>query len=134
MHEILIIMVTLTIVGSQIFIAYTAWRKIDSYKETIPEAQNFETVKVYIPESKVKDIKIDYILNNLSKFQLPQDEKELIFEAGVTYDSTNIHKNNFDEEHEPGHEDLVWIFKENEEKKIKYNLLDSYEQAGWTKI
>jgi len=38
------------------------------------------------------------------------------------------------EETLPGYEDLIWIAKDNEEKKIKYKLLRSYEQAGWSKI
>jgi hypothetical protein len=136
MHEALIILVIIIIVAAQFFIGFTAWKKIDAYKQIIPEAQHFETVKVYIRESQVKDINIDYILTNLNKFQLPREEKEQFVEAEIIENTVEIvtaaeFKR---EELEPGYEDLIWVTRGNEEKKIKYKLLTSHQQNGWSRL
>lgn len=139
MHEILIWGVIIIIVAAQFLVAYSAWNKIDLLKQIIPEASNFKTVKVYIRESQVKDIKIDYILNNLDKFQAPKVEEE-VFVAEII-DNTDPGFNDVYQEDEVekeeeviGYEDLIWVSKGNEEKKIKFKLLTSYQQAGWSKI
>ena len=147
MHEILIGIVILAIVGAQGYVAYTTWKKIDFYKEIIPQSTSFETVKVYIRESQIKDIKAEYILSNLKKFKAPkatasepeatiilsEPAKEVVMDAPI--DSLPVQSViTWPEETLPGYEDLIWIAKDNEEKKIKYKLLRSYEQAGWSKI
>ena len=137
MHETLIAFVIIIIVAAQIMVGYTTWKKIDQYKQIIPEAQNFETVKVYIRESQIKDINIDHILNNLNKFQLSQEEKEQFVEAEIIDDpETASHPIEHREEEvpEPGYDDLIWITKGNEEKKIKYKLLTSHQQDGWSRL
>jgi hypothetical protein len=135
MHEILIYFVIIAIVAAQVAVAVSAYRKIDLYKEIIPEAQNFKTVKVYIRESQVKDIKIDYILSNLNKFQEPEGVEEEVLEAEIIHSPETVIENDFREEEEViGYEDLIWVAKGNEEKKIKYKLLTSYQQQGWSKI
>ena len=138
MHEILIWGVIIIIVAAQLLVAYSAWNKIDLLKQIIPEASNFKTVKVYIRESQVKDIKINYILNNLDKFQAPKEEEVFVAEI---IDNTHPGFNDFYQEEEVekeeeviGYEDLIWVSKGNEEKKIKFKLLTSYQQAGWSKI
>lgn len=136
MHEALIIFVVIIIVAAQVFIGFTAWKKIDAYKQIIPEAQNFETVKVYIRESQVKDINVDYILTNLNKFQLPREEKEQFVEAEIIEEKVEIvtATDVKEEEPEPGYEDLIWVTRGNEEKKIKYKLLTSHQQNGWSRL
>ena len=139
MHETLIVLVIVIIVCAQFFVGFTAWKKIDSYKQIIPEAQNFETVKVYIRESEVKDINIEHILNNLNKFQLPQEEKEQFFDAEIITnpeegDEVEFSEDKDEPEPEPGYDDLIWITKGNEEKKIKYKLLTSHQQDGWSRL
>lgn len=135
MHEALIALVIIGIVTAQGFVGYTTWKKIDQYKQIIPEAQNFETVKVYILESQVKDINIDYILNNLSKFQLPQKEKEEFVEVEFIEEEDTVTEIALKEEDiEPGYEDLIWVIRGNEEKKIKYKLLTSHQQDGWSRL
>jgi hypothetical protein len=136
MHEILIAFVIIIIVAAQGMVGYTAWKKIDEYKQIIPEPQNFETVKVYVPESQIKKINIDYILNNLNKFQLPQKDKEQFVEAEIIVNTeTTVAEVKFKEEAgEPGYDDLIWITKGNEEKKIKYRLLTSHLQDGWSRL
>lgn len=136
MHEALIILVIIIIVAAQFFIGLTAWKKIEAYKQIIPEAQHFETVKVYILESQVKDINIDYILTNLNKFQLPREEKEQLVEAEIIEDTVEIVTavEIKEEEPEPGYEDLIWVTRGNDEKKIKYKLLTSHQQNGWRRL
>lgn len=135
MHEILIYFVIIAIVAAQFVVAVSAYRKIDLYKAIIPEAQNFKTVKVYIRESEVKDIKVDYILNNLGKFQA-QEVTEEILEAEIIHNEDTFSEDDLQEKEEEaiGYEDLIWVAKGNEEKKIKYKLLTSYQQQGWSKI
>jgi len=134
MHEILIAVVIMAIVAAQVVVAISAYRKIDLYKAIIPEAQNFKTVKVYIRESQVKDIKIDYILNNLNKFQGPETTDEVL-EAEIIRTPDAVNNDDFnDNEVAIGYDDLIWVAKGNEEKKIKYKLLTSYQQQGWSKI
>lgn len=134
MHEILIAVVIIAIVAAQVVVAVSAYKKIDLYKAIIPEAQNFKTVKVYIRESQVKDIKIDYILNNLNKFQGPEATDEVL-EAEIIRAPDAVDNDDFDDsEVAIGYDDLIWVAKGNEEKKIKYKLLTSYQQQGWSKI
>jgi len=136
MHEILILLVIIIIVAAQILVGITTWRKIDQYKQIIPEAKSFETVKVYIRESQVKDINIDHILSNLNKFQLPQEEKEQFVEAEIIdeIEDTVVAVELNEEVPQPGYDDLIWVTKGNEEKKIKYKLLTSHQQDGWSRL
>ncbi|KOS04803.1 hypothetical protein AM493_01150 [Flavobacterium akiainvivens] len=134
MHNTIIILVILIVVGFQAYVAYTAWKKIDFYQGIIPQPENFQTIKVYIPESQVKNIDINYVLNNPDKFGPPAvfalsetiTEPEIINEPAIAIVTT--------ETNQTGHEEYVWVAKDNEEKKIKYTLLQSHEQAGWNRI
>lgn len=139
MHEVLIILLIIIIVGFQVKIFIDTTKKISLFKEILPEASNFETVKVYIPESQIKEIKIDYILNNLNKFQSPL--KNEIIELEETFEEEDFVDDYFEkeiqeriEEETIDHESLIWISKGNEEKKIQLKLLKSYEILGWVRI
>ena len=144
MHEILILFVIAVIVGFQVKIFLEATKKIDLFKTIIPDASNFETVKVFIPESQIKDIKIEYVLKNLKKFQDPSktDKKETlkkdtkIVEENFTLidDPEVIEKVNPTVEEIIDYESIIWISKGSEEKKIKLKLLKSHEMLGWNRI
>jgi hypothetical protein len=128
MHETIIIFIVLIIVVAQFAVGFTAWKKIDAYKKIIPEAVHFETVKVFIPESQVKNIDIDHVLRNPDAFQHSEDEpepfmSELAMEAFAAeeYDALSDIP-----------EDTVWVSKGNEEKKIEQALLDRYLSNGWS--
>lgn len=139
MHEVLIILLIIIIVGFQVKIFIDTTKKISLFKEILPKASNFETVKVYIPESQIKEIKVDYILNNLNKFQSPL--KNEIIELEETFEEEDFVDDYFEkeiqeriEEETIDHESLIWISKGNEEKKIQLKLLKSYEILGWVRI
>jgi hypothetical protein len=144
MHEILILFVIAIIVGFQIKIFLDAAAKIDYFKTMVPDASTFETVKVFIPESQIKDIKIEYILNNLQKFQNPLgvlenfETKEI--DETVEEERSPIADHFKEEAAEPmieeiiDYESLIWIAKGSEEKKIKFKFLKSHEILGWNRI
>lgn len=139
MHEVLIILLIIIIVGFQVKIFINATKKISLFKEILPEASNFETVKVYIPENQIKEIKVDYILNNLNKFQ--SHLKNEIVELEETFEAEDFVDDYFEKEIQEkikeetvDYESLIWISKGNEEKKIQLKLLKSYEILGWVRI
>lgn len=143
MHEFLIILVILAVVAIQFFVGFSAWKKIDLYKEIIPSGKNFQTLKVYIREDQVKDIDINYVLNNPHKFGAPvlleQSEPVYAEVISTVIDSSDAISADAvvaseGQEEEIGYEDLIWVARGNEEMKIKYKLLRSHEQAGWTRI
>ena len=146
MHEILIILVIIAIVGFQFKIFFDAKTKISLFKEIIPEGENFETVKVFIPESQIKDIKTDYILENLQKFQQPIGEQKSIEINAIPEEVEKTVKNNPVEYSQPepvlqlfaeeaiDYESMIWVSKGNEEKKIKLKFLKSNEMLGWNRI
>jgi len=147
MHEIIIILVIIAIVGFQVKIFLDAKTRIGFFKEIIPGGDNFETVKVYIPESQIKEIKIDYILDNLHKFQLPGGEPEAIeIEVEVMEEIVASPETDFNEATQPemeeetmeeeaiDYESLIWVWKGNEEKKIQLKFLKSNEMLGWNRI
>lgn len=147
MHEIIIILVIIAIVGFQVKIFLDAKTRISFFKEIIPGGDNFETVKVYIPESQIKEIKIDYVLGNLHKFQLPGGEPEAIeIEVEVMKEIMESPEADFNEpiqaevegeimeEEAIDYESLIWVSKGNEEKKIKLKFLKSNEMLGWNRI
>lgn len=129
MHEIIIWLTIIIIVIVQSKVALETSKKIDLFKTVIPDPENFETVKVYIRESQVKDIKVDYILNNLHKFQKPEVNQETIDTEIISEETLTLNDIEV-----PDYEALIWIAKDMEEKKIKYKLLKHYEQSGWNRI
>lgn len=146
MHEILIILVIVAIVGFQVKIFFDASTKISLFKEIIPEDENFETVKVYIPESQIKEIKIDYILENLHKFQQRAEEQKSIETIAMPTQLERPDNNSPVAYSQPDpvlplfadeaidYESMIWISKGNEEKKIKLKFLKGHEMLGWNRI
>jgi|GEM_PF-5250714 len=144
MHEILILFVIAVIVGFQIKIFLETTKKIDFFKAIIPDASNFETVKVFIPESQIKDIKVEYVLKNLKKFQNPsktikkeisEKDRKLEEENLTLIDDPEVAENvNPIVEEIIDYESIIWISKGSEEKKIKLKLLKSHEMLGWNRI
>ncbi|WP_290846855.1 hypothetical protein [Flavobacterium sp.] len=140
MHTFLIAFVILVIVAVQLSVLYTAVKKIALFKEIFPFGDAFETVKVYIPEDQIKDVSVDFILNNLNKFGNPVSFQEVI---AIEQESDND-EDFVDDYHEAqdtaffddDSEDLpfIWIAKKNEERKITREELTEYETLGWTKI
>jgi len=141
MHEFLIWVLILVIVGVQIVVGLNTFKKIDLFKTIIPDAETFETVRVYIPENQIKDIKIDYILNNLNKFTSPFNNDNVIDVLEYNEEPESIGNYSEDEtapllvaEDPVDYDAMIWIAKENEEKKIKLKMLKSYETLGWKRI
>ena len=143
MHEILILFVIAIIVGFQIKIFLDAVSKIDFFKVIISNDSDFEIVKVFIAESEVKDIKIEYILNNLDKFQNPLEIVDSLKIKGIdnTVETAINLIDDYPEEVSESlveeivdYESLIWISKGSEEKKIKLKLLKSHEISGWNRI
>lgn len=144
MHQILILFVIAVIVGFQVKIFLEATKKIDLFKVIIPDASNFETVKVFIPESQIKDIKVEYVLKNLNKFKNPsktakketlKKDTKLVEGNFTLIDNPEVAENvNPIVEEIIDYESIIWISKGSEEKKIKLKLLKSHEILGWNRI
>ena len=142
MHEILIGGLIALIVIVQITVALNTSKKINLFKAIIPDSKNFETVKVYIPESQIKDIRINEILNNIKDYSSPFPANNEIIEIGLddTLESLNIDYPDDDElfpndafVNSDG-EILIWVGKDNEEQKIALEDLEKFEALGWKQI
>ena len=142
MHEILIGGLIALIVIVQITVALNTSKKINLFKAIIPDSKNFETVKVYIPESQIKDIRINEILNNIKDYSSPFPASNEIIEIGLddTLESLNIDYPDDDElfpndafVNSDG-EILIWVGKDNEEQKIALEDLEKFEALGWKQI
>jgi len=140
MHEIVILLIIAIIVGVQIKVFLDTAKKINLFKAIIPSPENFETVKVFIPESQIKQINSSYVLSNLQEFQNPLDNKGI-----ENKETIEDHEDFIDDHYEEtipektiietiDYESLIWISKGNEEKKIKLKLLKSHEMLGWNRI
>jgi hypothetical protein len=143
MHDILIGGLIAIIVMAQILVAITTSKKISLFKTIVPEADNFETVKVFIPEDQIKTVTVEYILNNLSIYSnstsadnLPKEgtsEKTLI--DIPEYVNGKIETTDFDDDDdETNHDstDLVWVMNGTLEEKIPRSSLYHYQDMGWT--
>lgn len=142
MHEFLIWVLILIIVGVQVVVGLNTFKKIDLFKTIIPTADTFETVRVYIPENQIKDIKVDYILNNLNKFGSPFRNDNIIDIQESKVEEEEFLGDYYEAENTPllvvedpvDYDQMIWIAKENEEKKIKLKVLKGYETLGWKRI
>src|SRR5690554_3591318 len=137
-HDILIGVVIVLILAVQFTVFGNTLQKINLFKKIIPKSESFKMVKVYIPESKIKSLTVDEILENEHLYTL----KEISPEVEETSNFVVIDNDDFEnrEEYESEHkEELdpdteVWISKGNEEKKITNDLLKGYELMGWQRI
>ncbi|MBP4141971.1 hypothetical protein J3S90_09165 [Flavobacterium sp. P4023] len=146
MHDILIGGLIAIIVMAQILVAISTSKKISLFKTIVPEANSFESVKVFIPEDQIKTVTVEYILNNLSIYSnstsadnLPKEgtcEKILInipeyvngeIESTAFYDGD-------DDDDETNHDntDLVWVMNGTLEEKIPRSSLYHYQDMGWS--
>ena len=144
MHEILIVIVIIAIVALQIWVAFDTFKKINLFKMIIPSESNFETVKVFIPESQIKNIKVDHILSNLKSYSTPYDQAGY-HEIVIEDNDREIERDLEDEKDkqsefpilnriEENENALVWIGKGTDEKRIELRLLKSFELLGWNRI
>jgi hypothetical protein len=144
LHDILIGGVIVLILFVQFGVFATAITKINLYKNIIPNSENFQMVKIYIPESKIKTLSVDEILKNEHLYSSKENHiLDLIFENEedimIPYLETN---NEFDVENhiaevsseDSDFDDDVWITRENEDKKIPFRYLKEYELLGWKRI
>ncbi|MEC5166246.1 hypothetical protein RCH18_001982 [Flavobacterium sp. PL11] len=150
MHDILIGGLIAIIVMAQILVAITTSKKIALFKTIVPEANSFETVKVFIPEDQIKTVTVEHILNNLDSFSNPTlvteqikkktKKKIKISEAIAEEYNTDTFTianevndlNLFDINHND--EVMVWITKGNLDKKIPKKDLSNYKSIGWASL
>lgn len=146
-HDILIGVVIVLILSVQFAIFGNALKKINLFKNIIPKSESFKMVKVYIPESKIKSLTVDEILENEYLYAFKEsDYEKTSFEVEevinpIVEDDLSEDENFEDSvEYEPEYEEEldpdteVWISKGNEEKKVPYRLLKSFELLGWQRI
>lgn len=68
-HDIILIAIIGAIILVQVYVFIGNYRKIQDYKKTIEEKQNFEIVEVSVPEEWIKEVEVDDILRNPEAFQ-----------------------------------------------------------------
>ncbi|MFV8379499.1 hypothetical protein [Flavobacterium sp. LB3R33] len=156
MHDYIIGALILIIVVAQILVALTTSKKIALFKTILPNANDFETVKVFIPENQIKTITTSEILNNLNSYSDLSSsvnivEKEDISEEKNQKNPENIsNKNNYNasiinDEFDSDlfgetitiddtKEVMIWMSKGNLEEKIPKSQRYQYEDMGWSKL
>jgi cysteinyl-tRNA synthetase len=159
MHDYIIGALILIIVVAQILVALTTSKKIALFKTILPNANDFETVKVFIREDQIKTITTDDILNNLSSYSGLSSSVNIVekkdISEGKNLKIQNIiesikNKKNDDElittdEFESDlfaetvdiddiKEGMIWMIKGNLEEKIPKKQVYQYEDMGWSKL
>lgn len=154
MHDYIIGALIVIIVVIQFLVALTTSKKITLFKSIVPEVNNFETIKVFIPEDQIKTIKVEEILNNVNNYNgMPafnleiQDEKdvnilnilediksnknddELIIYVEDEYDlfGKTVDSDEIEERE-------IWIVKDFSERKIESSQINNYLEKGWSII
>ena len=129
------------IVAVQGKVAWDTFIKIDRFKKIIPADSTFKTVKVFIPESQIKEINVDDIFANLKKYSSPYGQDsyhEVILEPDTIEKFKDVDEDNISEflveEIEEDQNMLIWITKGTDEKRIEHRLLTSFESLGWNRI
>ena len=159
MHDYIIGALILIIVVAQILVALTTSKKIALFKTILPNANEFETVKVFIPEDQIKTITTDDILNNLNSYSDLSSsvnivEKEEISEGknlkiqniiesikNKNNDNASIINDEFESDlfgetitMDDTKEVMIWMSKGNLEEKIPKSQRYQYEDMGWSKL
>ena len=159
MHDYIIGALILIIVVAQILVALTTSKKIALFKTILPNANDFETVKVFIPEDQIKTITTDDILNNLNSYSDLSSsvnivEKEEISEGknlkiqniiesikNKNNDNASIINDEFESDlfgetitMDDTKEVMIWMSKGNLEEKIPKSQRYQYEDMGWSKL
>ncbi len=110
MHDYIIILIILLIIGIQILIFGKNMSKIKKYKQTIEDVKDFEIVEVSVPEEWIKEIDVEELLQNPDKFQ------ELASNFS-TMEETDEDPDAFDNQ---------------EEQNLDYNLIEDEEDQTTT--
>ena len=157
MHDYIIGALILIIVVAQILVALTTSKKIALFKTILPNANEFETVKVFVPEDQIKTITTDDILNNLNRYSdlsssVKIVEKEdisegknlkiqNIIESIKNNDNASIINDEFESDlfgetitMDDTKEVMIWMSKGNLEEKIPKSQRYQYEDMGWSKL
>jgi hypothetical protein len=153
MHDYIIGALILIIVVAQILVALTTSKKIALFKTILPNANEFETVKVFIPKDQIKTITVEEILNNINRFSSasPYVEieipLEIVEEKEVNIlnilEDINDDELSIDDEHDYDlfgktiHSDeieerTIWMVKDFSERKIKKSQINQYLDMGWS--
>lgn len=159
MHDYIIGALILIIVVAQILVALTTSKKIALFKTILPNANDFETVKVFIREDQIKTITTDDILNNLNSYSGLSSSVNIVqkkdISEGKNLKIQNIiesikNKNNYNaskinDEFDSDlfgetitindtKEVMIWMSKGNLEEKIPKSQRYQYEDMGWSKL
>ncbi|RTY67065.1 hypothetical protein [Flavobacterium sp. LB2P53] len=159
MHDYIIGALILIIVVAQILVALTTSKKIALFKTILPNAHDFETVKVFIREDQIKTITTDDILNNLNSYSGLSSSVNIVqkkdISEGKNLKIQNIvesikNKNNYNasiinDEFDSDllgetitiddtKEVMIWMSKGNLEEKIPKSQRYQYEDMGWSKL
>jgi hypothetical protein len=159
MHDYIIGALILIIVVAQILVALTTSKKIALFKTILPNANEFETVKVFIREDQIKTIRTDDILNNLNSYSGLSSSVNIVqkkdISEGKNLKIQNIiesikNKNNYNasiinDEFDSDllgetitiddtKEVMIWMSKGNLEEKIPKSQRYQYEDMGWSKL
>lgn len=159
MHDYIIGTLILIIVVAQFMVAFTTSNKITLFKTILPNANDFETVKVFIREDQIKTITTDDILNNLSNYSGLSSSVKIVekknLSEGKNLKIQNIiesikSKKNYDAsiindefasdlfaetvDMDDIKEGMIWMSKGNLEEKIPKSQRYQYEDMGWSKL
>ena len=159
MHDYIIGALILIIVVAQILVALTTSKKIALFKTILPNANDFETVKVFIREDQIKTITVEEILNNINRFSSPSSSSVIeIPQESVEAETTNLQNilqniknskkddrlaNNYEFDSDllgetitidDTKEVMIWMSKGNLEEKIPKSQRYQYEDMGWSKL
>lgn len=150
MHDILIGGLIAIIVIAQIWVAITTSKKISLFKTIVPEANSFETVKVFIPEDQIKTVTVEHILNNIERFSNPillaepikkKTKKKVKINELIDEDLNSDEGSILNEAPDlnlfdmvDNGEVMVWVIKGNLEKKIHNKDLSNYKAIGWATL
>jgi hypothetical protein len=136
-------------------VALTTSKKIALFKTILPNANEFETVKVFIREDQIKTITVKEILNNINRFSSASPSLEIEIQEEKVVDKNrkllnileNIKNNhdelNTDDEFESDlfakiidpdeiEDRTIWMVKDFSERKIKKSQINQYLEMGWS--
>jgi len=88
MHNLIIWALIITIVAVQAYVFKMTLDKIKTYKNILPNQENFKTVKVLIKESEIETISLVSIFKNLNNYNLNREENS----SEIKYDSEQVSK------------------------------------------
>ena len=138
-HDILIILLILTIVVIQVLVFLSIFRRIKLFREIFPDAHSFRTIKVRVPADRVADITPEEILGNLSKFSGQADVidhhvAQLMEETGQEYIEDMFDDDGHHGDWDEDNKDDAWMRQGNEEVKVPAALIKDYLEEGWNFI